>query len=108
MSRKAVLLVSTNPPSPEQEEEYNNWYDDVHVPQLLERIPGVVGATRYAATPYGPPITERYLTVFDIEADDPAAVVQAIFKGAGDGLLDFPRMLDTSPPPAMVLYEPME
>ena len=39
MTRKALLLVHTNVASAEQEQEFNDWYDKVHIPQLLERIP---------------------------------------------------------------------
>ena len=44
MTRKALLLVHTNVASAEQEQEFNDWYDKVHIPQLLERIPGLVTA----------------------------------------------------------------
>jgi hypothetical protein len=107
MSRRALLLIHTNASSPEQEEEFNTWYEKVHIPQLLERIPGLVGATRYAASPDGPPLAERYLAVYEIEADDPAAVVEAINKAAASGRLDFTPAMDTSRPPVIALYEPI-
>ncbi|MEO3855866.1 hypothetical protein [Acrocarpospora sp. B8E8] len=105
MSRKALLLVHTNAASPEQEAEFNTWYERVHIPQLLERIPGIVRATRYVASPDRPPLPERYLALYEIEADDPAGVVKAINTAAAAGGIDFTPALDTSSPPVMALYE---
>jgi len=107
MSRKALMLVHTNPASAEQEAEFNAWYDQVHIPQLLERVPGIVRATRYVASAEMPPPAERYLAIYEIEADDPAAVVKAINQAAARGDLDFSPALDTSRPPVMGLYEPV-
>lgn len=107
MSRKALLLVHTNAVSPEREAEFNAWYDEVHVPQLLERIPGIVRATRYMASADRPPLAERYLAIYEIEADDPAAVVKAVNKAAATGRLDMSSDMDLSRPPVMALYEPL-
>jgi hypothetical protein len=105
LTRRALLLVHTNAASPEQETEFNSWYDQVHVPQLLERIPGIVRATRFVASPEGPPTAERYLAIYEIEADDPSAVLRAIGEAAAGGRLDFTPAMDTGKPPVMALYE---
>jgi len=106
MSRKALLLVHTNAAGPDKEDEYRKWYDEVHIPQLLERIPGIVRATRYLASPDGPPVDERHLVIYEIEADDPAAVLKEINNAAAAGRLDFTSAMDASKPPVMALYEP--
>lgn len=106
MSRKALLLVHTNAAGPDREDEYRRWYDEVHIPQLLERIPGIVSAARYLAAPDGPPVSARHLVIYEIEADDPAAVLKEINKAAATGRLDLTPAMDTSRPPVMALYEP--
>ncbi len=70
---KAVLLVLTNPGSPDTEAEYNEWYTNEHLPDVLA-VPGYVGATRYVAYPAWVSIPQRYLTIYDLEVDDVAHV----------------------------------
>ena len=43
---KALLLAFTGPKSPELEDEYNEWYDSVHLPDVLA-VPGVRSARRF-------------------------------------------------------------
>jgi hypothetical protein len=73
---KAVLIVLTNPGSPEAEAAYNDWYTNEHVPDALA-VPGYVAATRYEAFPSWISIPQRYLTIYELEVDD-AAHVQRI------------------------------
>lgn len=73
---KAVLIVLTNPGSPEADSAYNDWYTDVHVPDVLE-VPGYVSAIRYKAFPSWQPIPQQYLTIYDLEVDS-AAHIQSI------------------------------
>ena len=42
---KVIWLVGTKCP-PGKEKEFNEWYDKIHVPNVL-KTPGIVGATRY-------------------------------------------------------------
>ena len=60
-----VLAVSVEFGHPESEEEWNRWYDDVHVPAMLS-VPGFLSAYRY--TDRGS--TSRYLTLYEIESPD--------------------------------------
>jgi hypothetical protein len=107
MTRKALLLVHTNAAGPEREAEFNTWYEQVHIPQLLERVPGIVRATRFAASPSGPPTEHRYLALYEIEAEDPASVLGAIGEAAAAGKLDMSSAMDGRPP-VMALYEPTQ
>ena len=42
---KGIILVETFPSSPEREQEYNTWYDEVHLPELVA-LDGFVSARR--------------------------------------------------------------
>ena len=68
---KFVFLVRTGPSSPERTDEYNDWYDNVHLPDLLN-VKGVVGASRYrvAKAQQGGPVEG------DVPARDPDAHVE--------------------------------
>ena len=63
-----VNIVETNCADASREEEFNNWYDNIHIPDILE-TPGFLSATRYM-------IKEpqegrgKYLTVYEIETED--------------------------------------
>ena len=63
-----VNIVETNCADASREEEFNNWYDNIHIPDVLE-TPGFLAATRHV-------IDEpqegqgKYLTVYEIETED--------------------------------------
>jgi hypothetical protein len=68
-----------------READYNDWYDKTHIPDLLA-IPGVASAQRYAASPTSlnsPP--SAYLAIYEIEADDPATVMQELMRRGASG-----------------------
>ena len=65
--QRAMYVVSTHPASPEAEEEYNRWYSDVHLGDVL-RVPGVVNATRYARDD-GAPAGAPYLALYELQAE---------------------------------------
>ncbi|MCC6382471.1 MAG: hypothetical protein IT304_08170 [Dehalococcoidia bacterium] len=71
---RAILLVFTNAASPEQEAEFNTWYDGTHLPDVL-RVPGFVAATRYRAVGgsslgVSRPTSHAYLAVYELDAGD--------------------------------------
>ena len=91
---KFLLLVRSGPSAPERDGEYNEWYDTIHLPDLL-KIQGVRAASRYrAATPQfggGALDGPDYLAIYEIEADDPQDFYDALGKGVADGTI---RMTD--------------
>jgi len=56
-----LLIVATDVES-EMEEEFNEWYEKEHIPELLE-IPGVLGAHRYISMNGTP----KYFTIYEHE-----------------------------------------
>ncbi len=46
MAKRGLLIVMSSI-APEKEEAFNRWYNEDHVPKILERIPGVLSARRY-------------------------------------------------------------
>ncbi|MEH3067010.1 MAG: hypothetical protein PGN15_02800 [Aeromicrobium erythreum] len=108
----AHLHVHTNPVSDADAERFNTWYDEVHVPQVVERVDGIVAARRYelASAQLAPAEAlpaHRYLAVYDIASDDVGAVLGALATALGDGTLDPSDAMDlASNPPSMVVYAP--
>lgn len=66
--QKWLLTAETNCSDPSRESEFNEWYDNVHVPDILE-TPGVLRATRYENNS---PAEGRgkFLALYEIETDD--------------------------------------
>lgn len=63
-----ILEVRTNCSDPEKEAEYNDWYNNIHLPDVLE-TPGVVRATRYEHT--DPAEGEaKFVAIYEIETDN--------------------------------------
>lgn len=89
--RKYTWIVFTNS-VPDQEDEFNRWYDDVHISDLL-RIPGVVGASRGRVSDtqmgmkdgnlmlVGPGeigAEYKYVAFYEIETDDIEGVLREV------------------------------
>jgi hypothetical protein len=91
---KMLLLVRSGPSSPEREAEYNEWYDSIHLPDLL-KVKGVKAASRYQAVPVqftgGALDGPQYLAIYEVEVDDPQDFYEALGKSAADGSM---RMTD--------------
>lgn len=72
---KVIWLVGTES-APRREKEFNHWYDNTHLPHVLE-LPGVIGATRYERVG-----SERhyptYLSVYEVEDE---SVIDRILRG---------------------------
>jgi hypothetical protein len=61
----------------------------VHIPEILEHIPGFRAATRFAR-PDGAqlgPEDQEYCTVYEIEAEDPMASLAVLGAGMQSGTL---------------------
>ena len=102
------MVVLTNPSDASREDEFNQWYDEVHVPDVLQ-IEGIVAATRYrisdARLDPAAPVDHRYLALYEIEAEDVGAVLNALVEGAGTGALRMSDVLQMDPMPSMTIFE---
>lgn len=73
---KAIMMVYSEPSEASREEEYRHWYDG-HIAEALKAGPGMPRALRYRLSEHqGHPVDEafRYVTVYEIDADDVDAV----------------------------------
>jgi hypothetical protein len=81
---KFVMVVQSSAKDG-RDADYNAWYDEIHMADILA-IPGVISGRRFEATPVmmGPP-GQPYLSIFEIEADDPAVVMGEMGRRAMAG-----------------------
>ncbi|WP_242124024.1 DUF4286 family protein [Sphingobium sp. Sx8-8] len=96
-----VFVVLTNPVEG-REEEYNRWYDEVHLGEVLD-VPGFVAARRYRVAPSAGAVTHRYLALYHIDSDDVAASMAELNRRAGSGEMQMSDALDGGISPT--LYE---
>ena len=69
------LLIVKMDVEPEQENQLNKWYNDVHIPALL-KVPGVLSGRRYTTTQGTPKYTAIY------EFDRPDVTISEAWKKA--------------------------
>lgn len=74
------LLVSLSNPVEGRDADYNDWFDNHHLPELLD-IPGFVAAQRFTLSETqraAPPYPFRYMAIYEIETDDLAKTIGEI------------------------------
>ena len=77
MTARYLLQVSSRA-VPGREEEYDRWYGDIHVGEVLA-LPGFDGCERYRQlTGDGRPTGES-VAIYTVTTDDPAALLQSLF-----------------------------
>lgn len=107
----AVLLAYVRPTSRTDEAEFNRWYDEVHIPQLIDRVPGVHAARRFqfADDQFDgtTPPAHGYLTLYEIDPDNIAGTIAEIGTAMTDGSLELTTTLDAETVPAVMhVYRP--
>jgi hypothetical protein len=74
----------------EQDAGYSKWWQAVHIPEVVARVPGIVSGQVFQLSPVkvAARATElrHYLAVYEIEGD-PAAVVAALHEASDQGKL---------------------
>lgn len=106
-----LLAGYVNPAGSAQEAEFNRWYDEVHIPQVIDRIEGVIGARRYRLADAqlvesGSLPPQRYLSLYELETDDLQATADRLAGAMGDGTLDMTDALDMAVAgPVMHFYD---
>lgn len=96
MMARHILLVLSNA-SDGRDEEFNDWYTNVHLTDVL-KVEGFIAAQRFRladaqlrpdqATPH------RFLAVYEIEAEDVHQPLEALTSGVASGAIPLSDTLD--------------
>jgi hypothetical protein len=101
---RALYVVHSRPSSPDKEDAYNDWYDNVHLKDVCS-VPGVVGARRYKVadtqTAGGLP---PYVAIYEFDCENPQDAIDAIMAGVAEGRFAMSDALQTDPMPVIDLY----
>ena len=97
---KYTFLAFTNPIPGADEAAFNAWYDEHHVPDVLN-VPGFVSARRFRIAHAQYPLnahtpTHRYLALYEIETDDLAGAMNEIVARAGTADMMMIETMDMS------------
>ena len=66
---KYLFFAFSDCKDPSREKEYNDWYSNMHVPDMLE-VPGMIQATRWMSAVSKEDQSRKYLALYEFEADD--------------------------------------
>ncbi len=94
-------------PKPGQDDAYNDWYDKQHLAEVLA-VDGFVAAQRFKLVdvPGNPQGASRYLAIYEIEADDPGAVIDRLTALGTTGGMVLDDALDLTSAKT-ILYRPI-
>ena len=84
---KGVFLALSNATSGDVEDEFNQWYTDVHSQEVLA-LPGVRSVRRFRLAPaqvVPDDDTRRYLALYEVDTDDWDAFAGEFMAAFGDG-----------------------
>lgn len=103
---KAIMFVQSSPSAPDREDEYNDWYTNTHLADVLQ-IPGITAARRFKATEITPVADgdHRYCAVYEVEADDLSKIMEELGTRFADGRMKMSDAMQMDPPPSFVIYE---
>lgn len=74
MAKYKMIALTT--PLPGKEAEFHDWYQNKHLPELVENISGIKGAQRYQLVAKMAGSDENpWLAIYDVELDDPGAMM---------------------------------
>ncbi len=94
---KGIMLVESVPSSPDREDEYNTWYDEIHIPQLLT-FDGIVAARRLRPVDGNGP----YVAIYELEGDDLQAILDNMIANAGQLHMSDALQLNPAPVPRLL------
>lgn len=95
---KAILVVGTNATGPEHDAEFNDWYTNVHLDDVVA-VDGFARAKRYSLSdvrPVGtyPASGYRYLAIYEVDTDDLEAVGANLQAALDEGRMPLSDALD--------------
>jgi hypothetical protein len=64
-----LLFAFSDCKDPAREKEFNDWYSNMHVPDMLE-VAGMIRATRWVSAESKEGQRRKYLALYELETDD--------------------------------------
>ncbi|HYR17018.1 MAG TPA: hypothetical protein VEQ67_22805 [Mycobacterium sp.] len=96
---KGIMYLQTMPVSPDKDADYNKWYNDTHLAEIVS-VEGIVSARRFAPMDGNGP----YIAIYELDCDDLDAVVQRLGELGASGKMSSMEFLSMDPPPIPRVY----
>ncbi|MCZ4278502.1 hypothetical protein [Rhodococcoides yunnanense] len=101
------LFVQSSPISSDVEDEFDRWYDTVHIPQVVARVAGVIRGTRYVENPTSSEASatetvRRRLTIYELDNDDVVTTMDSLLAAMKDGSLEASPLIDREVNPPQI------
>ncbi|KHK89091.1 DUF4286 family protein [Novosphingobium malaysiense] len=80
---QAYQLVISSCAKPGREAEYDSWYENTHMGDVLT-VPGFLACTRYVRAGPGSGDRTEFVAVYEVETDDPKALLRTLFEASAD------------------------
>lgn len=103
---KYTYVVFTRP-MPGQDSAYNEWYSKQHLTDVLA-VEGFVAAQRFELVDVegNAPDASPYMAIYEIDADDPRAILDRLVATANAGAMPISESLDAATA-RTILYRPI-
>jgi len=101
----ALLLAWSSPATADVLTEFNTWYDETHIPQVREAVPGITRVTRHRLTDPmtgDGPALPRYLAIYEIEGNDVQTAAVQLGSAAAEGRLDQTTTMNVTDAPSVL------
>src|SRR5690606_28970654 len=90
---KVKMVVLANP-VPGREDEFNEWYTNTHLRDVVA-VPGIQSAQRFKlCDPMGFEHRHQYLALYEIDSDDREAVIEELLRRRGTASMQISEALD--------------
>lgn len=104
-----LFIVFTNPISEDRLEEYLEWYQNDHIPKVLQ-IPGFVNANVYKASAARPANSDAlakfsYVTIYEVESEDLSESFRLLGEASRAGRFGVKAEYPISPDSMSCAYE---
>jgi hypothetical protein len=96
---RGIMYLQTMPVSPDKDADYNKWYNDTHLAEIVS-VEGIVSARRFAPMDGNGP----YIAIYELDCDDLDAVVQRLGELGASGKMSSMEFLSMDPPPIPRVY----
>jgi hypothetical protein len=93
MAHEYTLIVYTSP-AEGREDDYNAWYDDVHLAEF-SALPGVISGRRFKVASPDPAAKPVYAALYEL-SDHPDKVFAAMNEAIKDGTMHMSDAIDVT------------
>lgn len=94
MSDKTTTLIVFASPAEGREDDFNDWYDNIHLQDFVA-LPGVVSGQRFTLAPTSPKAMTSYAAIYQLSSE-PAEVLKAMNDAIKSGSMQMSDAIDAT------------